>query len=153
MYKYEGMPRLQKPNHSTQQLYSFKYLTIILSLNMSFDALPRRFSISIDGKPVAMPKGQIEEQTQAQAVGFGNDDGPAIFEIQDEHLVSGPFVMGRFFVEDRSLMPKRVSWFNRERMDQVQPVHVEFGEKGPEIKLRGILFLMVMRYQSDDLFL
>ncbi|KAL4731596.1 hypothetical protein ACLX1H_000571 [Fusarium chlamydosporum] len=103
---------------------------------MSFDALPRRFSISIDGKPVAMPKGQIEEQTQAQAVGFGNDDGPAIFEIQDEHLVSGPFVMGRFFVEDRSLMPKRVSWFNRERMDQVQPVHVEFGEKGPEIKLR-----------------
>ncbi|GKU05499.1 hypothetical protein FLAG1_08615 [Fusarium langsethiae] len=99
---------------------------------MSF---PRRFSITIDGKPVGMPRQNPAELTQAHACDMG--DRPAVFEIEDEHLVSGPFVMGRHNMEDRSLMPKRVVWCTRNQMHQVQPVRIEDRGKGPELSLNG----------------
>ncbi|RGP69193.1 hypothetical protein FLONG3_7829 [Fusarium longipes] len=102
---------------------------------MSFDILPRRFSISIDGQPIAMPT-SVPDRTQAQPVGPGGFQ-PAVFEVWNEHLVAGPFVMGRVFAEDRSLMPKRVVWCERDDVNQVQPVQVQMGEDGPQIKLSG----------------
>jgi hypothetical protein len=108
---------------------------------MSFDALPRRFSITIDGTPVAMPHTSPDERPQAEAVGRGGNR-PAIFEIENEHLVSGPLVMGRSSMEDRSLMPKRVIWCSKDDMYEVQPVRVEMNENGPQIKLRGMRLLL-----------
>ena len=100
-------------------------------------SLPRRFSITIDGLPVAMPKTDPREHPQAEPARHGEE--PAIFEIQNDHLVCGPLVMGRLFFEDRSLMPKRVIWSPIHEMEQVQPIQVQEGEDGrPELKLRGM---------------
>jgi hypothetical protein len=99
-------------------------------------SLPRRFSISIDGKPVAMPKGDPMERPQAQAVNRGEE--PAVFQIENDHLVSGPFVMGRQYMEDRSLMPKRVVWCFKDQMNSMQPVQVEQHGDSPHISLNGM---------------
>ncbi|RBR08528.1 uncharacterized protein FIESC28_10218 [Fusarium coffeatum] len=98
--------------------------------------LPRRFSISIDGKPVAMPEGQVEERSQAFSVENGGGR-PAIFEIQDDHLVSGDLVLGRSMVEPMIAAPKPVIWCHKENMRQLQPVQVENRGNGPEIRFRG----------------
>jgi hypothetical protein len=37
---------------------------------------------------------------------------PAIFTLKDGRLSSGPWVMGRALMEDKSLSPKQVYWFN-----------------------------------------
>ncbi|QPC71128.1 hypothetical protein HYE68_001880 [Fusarium pseudograminearum] len=98
-------------------------------------SLPRRFSISINGRPIGMPRSNPDEPTQAKACDMG--DEPAVFEIQDRHLVSGPFAMGRHCVEDLSLRPKRVLWCPREQMGMLRPVDVLDKGNGPELGLSG----------------
>ncbi|KAJ4002634.1 hypothetical protein NW752_002545 [Fusarium irregulare] len=97
-------------------------------------SLPRRFSITIDGMPVAMPKSDPRERPQAEPA--RNGERPAVFEIVENHLVCGELVMGRSFMEDRSLMPKRVIWSPIQEMNQIQPIRVEQGEDGPELRLQ-----------------
>ncbi|CEF78122.1 unnamed protein product [Fusarium graminearum] len=99
---------------------------------MSF---PRRFSISIDGRPVGMPKDDPAARPQAHAADM--HDRPAIFEIQGDHLTCGSLVMGRQNMEDRSLMPKRVVWCPMDQMDQIQPVRIQDRGNGPELDLNG----------------
>lgn len=100
-------------------------------------SLPRRFSITIDGMPVAMPKSDPQERPQAEPA--RNGERPAVFEIVENHLVCGELVMGRSFIEDRSLMPKRVIWSPVQEMNQIQPIRVEQGEDGPELRLQGMI--------------
>lgn len=98
--------------------------------------LPRRFSISIDGKPVAMPRSNIEDWPQATPLENGGER-PAIFEIKDDHLVSGDYVLGRSMIEPMIVAPKPVFWCHKQNIGQIQPVQVEDRGNGPEIRFRG----------------
>ncbi|KAL6916846.1 hypothetical protein ACHAPO_006805 [Fusarium lateritium] len=104
-------------------------------------SLPRRFSISIDGKPVGMPRENPEQMPLAKAADYG--DQPAVFEIRDDHLVSGPLAMGRRNMEDRSMRPKNVVWCTMDQMYELQPVHVEDRGNGPELSFSGCKLALV----------
>ncbi|KAG8672438.1 hypothetical protein FPOAC2_05826 [Fusarium poae] len=104
-------------------------------------SLPRRFSISIDGKPVVMPREDPEQMPQAKTSDYG--DQPAVFEILGGHLISGPFAMGRRNMEDRSLHPKSVVWCTMEHMNELQPVQVEMREDGPELSFNGCRLALI----------
>ncbi|RGP71039.1 hypothetical protein FSPOR_3727 [Fusarium sporotrichioides] len=82
-----------------------------------------------------MPRDDPMELPQAH--GCDRGERPAVFEIQGEHLVCGPFVMGRQQIEDFSMLPKRVVWCPKDQMHQLQPVRIENRGKGPELSLNG----------------
>lgn len=98
--------------------------------------LPRRFSITIDGKPVAMPRSNVDERPQATPL-EGGGDRPAVFEIEWNHLVSGDYVLGRSMIEPMIIAPKPIIWCHKDNMGQILPVEVEDRGDGPELRFRG----------------
>lgn len=109
-------------------------------------SLPSRFSIYIDGRPVAIPQEPQENHHpifDAQAGNPGAGTPPAVFEVQEGQggiqLVSGSYALGRFQVEDMSLMPKRVGWCKRDEAQMLQPIHVRNEGNGPELSFSGML--------------
>ncbi|KAM0192688.1 hypothetical protein ACHAPA_005789 [Fusarium lateritium] len=127
-------------------------------------SLPNRFTIFVDGRPVVSPEGQGdgEEYFQAQAGGPNPGPPPAVFEVQPGfnglQLVSGEYALGRYQVEDRSLMPKRVGWCRREQAQMLQPVQVQDGNSGPELSFSGaklavinnLLFTPLMEHEQSE---
>ncbi|KAF4962110.1 hypothetical protein FSARC_9795 [Fusarium sarcochroum] len=97
--------------------------------------IPGRFTIIVDGRPVANPHENGERVFQAQS-GVENSDA-AVFELHDGHLVSGDWALGRYRIEDMSLQPKRILWCKREESNELQPVQVEHHGNGPELKFSG----------------
>jgi hypothetical protein len=112
---------------------------------MSFPYLPDRFIIFVDGRPVVSPESQASEEEYFQAEAGGLDSGPppAVFEVQGGHrglqLVSGEYALGRYQIEDRSLMPKRVGWCRKNQSEMLQPIEIRDGNTGPELSFSGIL--------------
>ncbi|KAM0231669.1 hypothetical protein ACHAP5_010985 [Fusarium lateritium] len=106
-------------------------------------SLPSRFTIFVDGRPVVSPESQAseEEYFQAQAGGPTSGPPPAVFQVQPSYnglqLVSGEYALGRYQVEDLSLMPKRVGWCKRHQAQMLQPIQVQDGNTGPELSFSG----------------
>jgi hypothetical protein len=107
-------------------------------------SLPGRFAIFVGGRPVVRPEGQGDEEEYFQARAGGPNSGPppAVFEVQpfDEglQLVSGEYALGRYRIEDLSLMPKRVGWCKRNQAHMLQPVQIRQGGSGPELSFSGM---------------
>ncbi|SPJ87806.1 uncharacterized protein FTOL_12275 [Fusarium torulosum] len=106
-------------------------------------SLPGRFTIFVGGRPVVRPEGQgnEDEYFQARAGGPNSGSPPAVFEVKPSHnglqLVSGEYALGRYQIEDLSLMPKRVGWCKRDRAQMLQPIQIEDGVSGPELRFSG----------------
>lgn len=85
----------------------------------AMDSLPVPFSIEIDGKPVAKVADDAQDRSQAK---LGSD--AAVFHLKDSRLECGEWVLGRNVTEDRSLLPKKVSWYkaSNDISKLVQPV-------------------------------
>ncbi|KJK60879.1 hypothetical protein P875_00042871 [Aspergillus parasiticus SU-1] len=71
--------------------------------------LPTSFIITLDGTPIAKHNNPDEEQIHAKA----NHNNPAVFTFNDGLLESDGWYLGRFLIEDRSLLPKRVLWHKK----------------------------------------
>lgn len=88
-------------------------------------------------------QGNEDEYFQARAGGPNSGSPPAVFEVKPSHnglqLVSGEYALGRYQIEDLSLMPKRVGWCKRDRAQMLQPIQIEDGVSGPELRFSGML--------------
>ncbi|KAM0426563.1 hypothetical protein ACHAPT_008255 [Fusarium lateritium] len=87
------------------------------------ESLPRPFTITVDGKNVAPPVDDGEDRIHAET-------GPeaAVFTLKNCRLESEGWSLGRFQIEDMSLLPKRVYWFKPGipgQDDAIQPVFAE----------------------------
>jgi hypothetical protein len=94
----------------------------------NMENLDRPFTIELNGSPIARVDDNAEEMTHAKT---GSE--PAVFTLRDGRLQQGDWVLGRFMVEDRSLLPKRVLWF-RPGNQMVQPVVAH--QDGGNVKLK-----------------
>lgn len=85
----------------------------------NMDSIPSKFTIEINGKPIAKVDDAAEDHTQAK---LGQD--AAVFSLKDSRLQSGEWIIGRNWTENRSFGPKKVSWYkaNADNEQQVQPV-------------------------------
>lgn len=89
----------------------------------------------------------FEQAKTASARSPGEEAKPALFTLQDDHLVlhtgtptatEEGLVLGRHVVEDRSLNPKRVFFLPSEAT--LAKVHIEMKERGRcGIRIAGIL--------------
>lgn len=95
-------------------------------------SLGKPFTIEIDGAPVVKLTDQIQERTQAQVSDSG---AAAVFTLKDDRISSDGHVLGRYTIENRSLMPKEVFWFPKsDGATRSQAVSVE--KSGDSYKLR-----------------
>ncbi|KAI8650020.1 hypothetical protein LRP88_11340 [Fusarium phalaenopsidis] len=93
------------------------------------ESLPRPFTITVGGQKVAPPVENGDDRIHATT---GND--AAVFTLNDCHLRSNGWFLGRYQVEDRSLLPKRVYWFRAGQEDRIQPVFA--AEEGDSVVLK-----------------
>ncbi|KAJ4177524.1 hypothetical protein NW767_010148 [Fusarium falciforme] len=111
------------------------------------NSLPRPFTITVDGQKVAPPVENGDDRIHATT---GND--AAVFTLNDCHLKSNGWFLGRYQVEDRSLLPKRVYWFQAGQEDRIQPVFaVEEGDSvvlkfggSPLVAIESLLFATLL---------
>ncbi|RSL83720.1 hypothetical protein BHE90_000369 [Fusarium euwallaceae] len=96
------------------------------------DSLPRPFTITVDGQKVAPPVENGDDRIHAAT---GSD--AAVFTLNDCHLQSNGWFLGRYQVEDRSLLPKRVYWFKAGQEDRIQPVFAVEEEGSIVLKFGG----------------
>lgn len=96
------------------------------------ESLPKSFTITVDGQKVAPPVENGDDQIHATT---GND--AAVFTLNDGHLHSNGWLLGRYVVEDRSLLPKRVCWFRAGQDNVIQPVHTKEEEGSVVLKFGG----------------
>lgn len=96
------------------------------------------FTIAVNGQPVTKPEDNGDERIHAKTGG----SEPAVFVLKDHHLESDDWYLGRFVIEDRSLMPKRVYWFKKRQtsIDQVQTTHAEKRGEGEYRLLIGGMY-------------
>ncbi|KAJ5827645.1 hypothetical protein N7447_004408 [Penicillium robsamsonii] len=92
------------------------------------------FIIQVKGRPVTKPEADYESRTQASV---GSD--PAIFTWIDGRLECGEWFLGRFHIEDRSLIPKAVYWFKKEdtNPNAVQHTMVHDDEGSYTLRMSG----------------
>ncbi|RYN99354.1 hypothetical protein AA0120_g1610 [Alternaria tenuissima] len=75
------------------------------------DSLPSTFIIEIDGRPISKVNGPMDEWDGQLCKLVEDGSEPAVFELRESRLMSNGHILTRHFVEDLSLMPKRVLWF------------------------------------------
>lgn len=83
------------------------------------DTIPFSFTIEINGKPIGKAELGVQDHTQAK---LGQD--PAVFTLANSRLQNGDYWMGRDLTENRSFLPKQVSWYkaSADNEQRVQPV-------------------------------
>ncbi|KAF1918200.1 hypothetical protein BDU57DRAFT_555842 [Ampelomyces quisqualis] len=83
------------------------------------DNVPFPFTIEIGGKPIAKADVSAQDHTQAEL-----GQKPAVFTLANGRLQNGDWIMGRDVTENRSFLPKQVSWYkaNAENERRVQSV-------------------------------
>ena len=69
------------------------------------------FIIEVDNQPIGRAEDNGEPQVHASL-----GPNPAIFNLIDGHLECEGWALGRSLIEDRSLLPKRVFWFNKKHI-------------------------------------
>ncbi|RSL60495.1 hypothetical protein CEP54_006730 [Fusarium duplospermum] len=93
------------------------------------DSLPRPFTITVNGQKVAPPVENGDDRIHAAT---GSDE--AVFTLKECHLQSNGWFLGRWQIEDRSLLPKRIYWFKAGQEDRIQPVFAV--EEGDSVVLK-----------------
>jgi hypothetical protein len=83
------------------------------------DSISSPFTIEIDGKPIAKIDQGAEDHTRATL-----GDEAAVFSLKNKKLQCGDWIVGRDLTENRSFLPKTVSWYKAtpENEERVQPV-------------------------------
>ncbi|KAJ5512938.1 hypothetical protein N7463_002490 [Penicillium fimorum] len=99
------------------------------------DTINGRFTIHIDGKLVSNDLGGDEPPIHAK---LGSD--PATFTLSNGVLECGDCYLGRWAIEDRSLLPKRVYWFKKSQFDrhQIQPTTAVPDGDSYQLRLGGL---------------
>ena len=94
-------------------------------------SLDSRFTIELNGSPIANVGNNAEDKTQART---GSE--AAVFTLRDGRLQNGDWVLGRNKTENRSMLPKEVYWFKSSTDDdkRVQPVAAH--QDGDDIQLK-----------------
>ncbi|KAF2439830.1 hypothetical protein P171DRAFT_421082 [Karstenula rhodostoma CBS 690.94] len=95
------------------------------------ESLSKPFTIQINGKPVAPVDPKADDVVQAQ---LGSE--AATFELKNGRLVSGDWVLGRNLTENRSMAPKKISWFKAGTEPANRLHSVIAFEEGGEHKLK-----------------
>lgn len=92
------------------------HLQLLLHYNKALatmESIEGKFIIEVDGQPVAMPENSDEPRIHASL----GPTSPAVFTLVDGYLKSRGWILGRALVEDRSLLPKKIFWFNEQESD------------------------------------
>jgi hypothetical protein len=94
------------------------------------DTIPFSFTIEIDGKSIVKADIGTQDHTQAQ---LGQE--PAVFTLANSRLQNGGYWMGRDLTENRSFLPKQVSWYkaSADNEQRIQPVTAK--KEGNEYQL------------------
>jgi hypothetical protein len=77
------------------------------------ESIEREFVIEIDNQSVGLPETNDEPRVHASL----GPKTPAVFTLVDGYLKSNGWILGRALVEDRSLLPKKVFWFDEQKSD------------------------------------
>ncbi|KAJ5995603.1 hypothetical protein N7481_002580 [Penicillium waksmanii] len=77
------------------------------------ESIEGEFVIEIDNQSVGLPENNGESRVHASL----GPTSPAVFTLVDGYLKSSGWILGRSLVEDRSLLPKRVFWFDEQKSD------------------------------------
>jgi hypothetical protein len=98
---------------------------------LEMESLSQPFTMQINGRPIAPVDPNADNVVQAQ---LGSE--AATFELKNGRLISGDWVLGRNLTEDRSMGPKKVSWFKdgTEPATRLHPVTAY--EEGGDHKLK-----------------
>jgi hypothetical protein len=104
---------------------------LVQSQALIMDSLDSPFTIEINGSPVSNIPDNAGLPVQANV-------GPdaAVFTLKNGRLQCGDRVLGRALTEDRSMLPKRILWFEGTSCsDKIQPVTAQ-----PEGKSYQLIF-------------
>lgn len=74
------------------------------------DSLPSTFIIEIDGRSISKFNGPVDERNGQLCKLVEGGSEPAVFELREGRLMSDGHLLTRYYIEDLSLMPKRVLW-------------------------------------------
>lgn len=77
------------------------------------ESIEREFIIKINNQSVALPENNDEPRVHASL----GPTSPAVFTLVEGYLKSSGWILGRALVEDRSLLPKKVFWFDEQHSD------------------------------------
>lgn len=77
------------------------------------ESLKGQFTIQVDSQSVSMPENINESRVHASL----GPTTPAVFTLVDGYLKSGGWTLGRALLEDRSLLPKKLYWFDEQQSD------------------------------------
>ena len=107
------------------------------------ETLSKPFTIQINDKYVAPIGSDAEDGVQAKV---GSE--AATFTLKEGRLVSGDWILGRNLAEDRSMGPKKVSWFknNDNSAQRVYMVKAHEEEGSNKLKFGGMCSLCVISY-------
>ena len=107
-----------------------------LTTSRIMDSLPSPFTVSIDGLTIA------QVSTNGNQGPLQAELGPnaAIFTLHDSRLRCGDWLLARNVSEDRSMLPKKVLWFeaNAENEARIQPVTARRDGDSYQIQFAGI---------------
>ena len=100
------------------------------------DSLPSPFTISIDGVTIA----QVSESSSQGPIQAELGSNAAVFTLHENQLKCGNWQLGRNLSEDRSMLPKKVLWFetNAESEARVQPVTARQDGDGYQIQFASM---------------
>jgi hypothetical protein len=97
------------------------------------DHLDNPFTIEIAGASIARIGDNDDELTQAKT-----GDDAAVFTLKNSRLQSGAWILGRYLVEDRSLLPKKLLWVKAESDGyQLHPVTAEKSGEAYKLSFNG----------------
>ncbi|KAJ5741748.1 hypothetical protein N7533_011157 [Penicillium manginii] len=108
------------------------------------ESLKGQFTIQVDSQSVSMPENINESRVHASL----GPTTPAVFTLVDGYLKSGGWILGRALLEDRSLLPKKIYWFDEQQSDlgSIQKTRAVPEEtRAPLIAPNGLLLADLMR--------
>ncbi|KAF4331991.1 hypothetical protein FBEOM_14219 [Fusarium beomiforme] len=96
-------------------------------------SIPKRFSIVINDKHVIQPTEEEDELCHAQ-VADKSSTKPAVFELEDDRLISGEWALGRHPATPHIIGYKPLVWVKKENNRTLHPVIVKEREEGPQLR-------------------
>ncbi|KAL1793924.1 hypothetical protein ACET3X_007345 [Alternaria dauci] len=103
------------------------------------DSLPGPFTIEINGQPISKLNGPLQTSNAGYFRGQHAQTGPepAVFQLREHRLISDGHILTRDMVEDMSLMPKRVFWFEAQNHQTHHRVQAENKGNGYSLTMSG----------------
>lgn len=98
--------------------------------------IDKPFTIEIAGATIA----KVTETDNEEMIQAATGTDAAIFTLKEGHLLSGDWVLGRYQVEDRSLLPKKLLWIKASESgaERLQLVYAEKDGESYKLRFTGV---------------